>query len=512
MTVTESDTLPLAAGFPGEEQHGKTHLIFGSFRLGTEEYAIPIDGLSEVVDEPARLQSMPLSPEYLAGVFAHRGKIIPVIDLRVLLRMAPAEDSASGTRRLAILKRGSARIALLFDSLGEVLRIRPDQLTPFHYEDEARSIPVEAVIYNEQRETMVQVLDLPALFTVRNLPLHHAGNGSDGGEAKSPLRQKRSKYVVFTIGPTVLALPIDRIQHLARRENVKRALRRTDLSEATLEWNGNLVPLVRTSRLLKLEGSPEPPLVLICQIEHSLIGFEFDELRSIASATRDEVVTVPILEDHRTSVIAGSITEADGTCIMVLNADGMLTRPEVSELSTSHHRLHQQGLSLAQREQGGKRLTEPVLTFRIGKLYGLPLKEVCEIVPSLDTLTRMPDTPPAFLGMINLRGRGIPVVDPRVLFEIDAPAAEAPPKVLIFEVGTRRIGLRIDALCDIKKIDRDKNQALPDFFFLDEQQRFQNGFAGGLGIEEPSGDKTAVVLLNAPRIVERLTQALDAWL
>lgn len=200
---------------------------------------------------------------------------------------------------------------------------------------------------------MVQVLDLPARFTVRNLPLHLAALESLHSGRESQTHKARSKHIVFSIGATVLALPMDRIQHIPRRVDLKRALRRTELSDSTLEWNGHLLPVVKTSRLLKLEGSADPSFVLMCRIQQFLLGFEFDELRSIVSA--------------------------------------------------------------AQREKTAKKVAESILAFRMGKLPGLPSREVCEIVPARDTLKRMPDTPPAFLGRINLRGAGIPVVDPRVL-------------------------------------------------------------------------------------------------
>ena len=57
------------------------HLVFA---CGESLYAVPADRAQEVVSLPA-LTRVPGAPGHLLGVFAHRGEVIPVIDLAALM-------------------------------------------------------------------------------------------------------------------------------------------------------------------------------------------------------------------------------------------------------------------------------------------------------------------------------------------------------------------------------------------------------------------------------------------
>src|SRR3954469_20247620 len=59
----------------------QSHLVFA---CGQSWYAIPADAASEVVSFP-ELTRVPGAPPHLLGVFAHRGEVIPVIDIALLV-------------------------------------------------------------------------------------------------------------------------------------------------------------------------------------------------------------------------------------------------------------------------------------------------------------------------------------------------------------------------------------------------------------------------------------------
>lgn len=61
------------------DTHG--HLVFA---CGSSLYAVPADTASEVVNVPA-LTRVPGAPTHLLGVFAHRGEVLPVVDLARLV-------------------------------------------------------------------------------------------------------------------------------------------------------------------------------------------------------------------------------------------------------------------------------------------------------------------------------------------------------------------------------------------------------------------------------------------
>ncbi len=64
---------------PVADVHG--HLVFA---CGSSLYAVPADTASEVVNIPT-LTRVPGAPAHLLGVFAHRGEVLPVVDLTRLV-------------------------------------------------------------------------------------------------------------------------------------------------------------------------------------------------------------------------------------------------------------------------------------------------------------------------------------------------------------------------------------------------------------------------------------------
>jgi purine-binding chemotaxis protein CheW len=76
------------------------------FSCGTSWYAVPAERASEVVSFPD-LTRVPGAPAYLLGVFAHRGEVIPVVDLSVL-----TGGKGESTRRAILVRLGKGSFAL----------------------------------------------------------------------------------------------------------------------------------------------------------------------------------------------------------------------------------------------------------------------------------------------------------------------------------------------------------------------------------------------------------------
>src|SRR3954453_8847558 len=81
----------------------QSHLVFSS---GQSWYAVPADKAAEVVTFP-ELTRVPGAPSHLLGVFAHRGEVIPVIDLAKL-----TGATADNTRRAVLLRLPRGVLAL----------------------------------------------------------------------------------------------------------------------------------------------------------------------------------------------------------------------------------------------------------------------------------------------------------------------------------------------------------------------------------------------------------------
>ncbi|WP_319476952.1 chemotaxis protein CheW [Marispirochaeta aestuarii] len=103
-----------------------------SFSLGTENYALSISSVREVL-ELSRLSKMPASVPYFKGIIDVRGKGIPVIDMGMRLGL---EECVSRENKAVVvveqqLTTGEVlSIGLLADSVHEVIWIREEDIDP----------------------------------------------------------------------------------------------------------------------------------------------------------------------------------------------------------------------------------------------------------------------------------------------------------------------------------------------------------------------------------------------
>lgn len=115
----------------------------------------------------------------------------------------------------------------------------------------------------------------------------------------------------------------------------------------------------------------------------------------------------------------------------------------------------------------GARLAGKYLTFRLAdEEYGLEILKVQEII-QLQTITRVPRTPGYVRGVINLRGKVIPVVDLRLKFGLEG--AEDTDRTCIIVVQIRQgdsvviMGIIIDEVREVLDIAGDNIEDAPDF-------------------------------------------------
>jgi purine-binding chemotaxis protein CheW len=99
---------------------------FVVFRLGDEEFGLPIEVVDEVARVPTQVARVPKAPKFLEGVINLRGDVLPVIDQRQRFGMDKSPDSAA--RRLIVVRTGQHRAGVIVDSVSEVLRHPADAI------------------------------------------------------------------------------------------------------------------------------------------------------------------------------------------------------------------------------------------------------------------------------------------------------------------------------------------------------------------------------------------------
>lgn len=135
-----------------------------------------------------------------------------------------------------------------------------------------------------------------------------------------------------------------------------------------------------------------------------------------------------------------------------------------------------------------------IVGFRIGReTFGLPISMVREIV-RVPEITSVPNAPEYIEGVINLRGRIIPVVDLRKRFGEKVGVPSKKNRIVVVELETRLIGLLVNSASEVLRIPPSEIQAPQDVF-----QEGELNYITGVGKLKGR----LVIMLDLSRILQR---------
>ena len=81
--------------------------------------------------------------------------------------------------------------------------------------------------------------------------------------------------------------------------------------------------------------------------------------------------------------------------------------------------------------------------------YAMPVEHVLQVAP-LGDVTAVPGSPPQLLGVRNMRGQILPVVDLALLLRV--PRTAPPTRLLVAEAGGRQAGFAIDQVSEVGEL------------------------------------------------------------
>ncbi len=122
------------------------------------------------------------------------------------------------------------------------------------------------------------------------------------------------------------------------------------------------------------------------------------------------------------------------------------------------------------------------LLFNLGdEVYGISIVSVTEIV-EMQTITSVPDMPVFVKGVINLRGRVIPVMDLRLLFGMEERAYDDRTCSIIVNIDDTSMGFIVDTVSEVHDILSENIEPPPNFKASDGKNHYISGL-GKIGDE-----------------------------
>ncbi len=475
--------------------------LFGSFLLGSDEFALPALCIREVVNLPERLTVVPLGPAYLEGMFTLRGSVIPVVNLCRLFD--PKAAGAKPGDKVAIVDHMDVQLGFLVHGTGEILRVRPEQRSQLRYADGEKPGVVAGTILLDEGRRLIQVLDIEQLIRIENVP-HVQSLRAAGAETRRQLRVvgERRHAIGFRAAGALFAIEMKAIQEIVRVPELHPSILDGDLCIGHMHFRGQQVPVVDFAALAggAATQSGDEQRILVAHIGSATVGFQVDAVESIVHFTSDELLPIPLLNQHRHAMFAGCVAREELDDVILLDHNGILSSSEIAEIDQGHRNLYpaegaaEAGKSLHHGQRKG------YLTFRVGELFALELKQVREIIDMAGDISHPPGMAQHLRGLLNLRQQLITLVDLRSFYGMEAADAGM-PKVLVIDRADQHYGLIVDGVNDIVMVDDAHHYGTPSLM----KKRDCTGLECEARevLELPDG--RSVCLLDLDHMVEHLT-------
>lgn len=136
------------------------------------------------------------------------------------------------------------------------------------------------------------------------------------------------------------------------------------------------------------------------------------------------------------------------------------------------------------------------VTFYLGaEEYALPIAQVQEINRVIE-ITRVPNSPEHVMGVINLRGKIVPVIELKHRLKLDQTEITKESRIVVVEVGPKVLGLMVDRVSQVLNIASEQIEDPPE-----EVVQVDENYIKGVG----KIDDRMIIMLDLGQIIGRET-------
>lgn len=441
------------------------------FQSGQERFALAARDVREVVTI-GRMTRVPHAPQALLGLSNIRGTVMPIVSIDALL-----DKPSSAGRRVIVLDRR--------DPIGLAVADVPRLV---ERADGARMIDIGTL--------------LDANFaSVGSLAAAPAIAGIAGGHLQKKEAHERETVALlaFFVASQLFALPLEQVEELISLPAQVTVLPGADqVALGSIAHRGGLLPLLSLRALLKLAapGAALKPRIVIARIKGARVGLIVDALDAILRVSEDDIDPLPLVLSRGSAEakIQAIVRRNDGQSLLSLLAtDHLLNEALMSRLQEDRVE------DLAAQQASG--VIEQILVFRLGEEeYGLPVASVREVVAMPDQLTRLPRAPAFVAGIMNLRGRVIPVIDQRLRFDVPG-MAQTRRRIIVAALGTLEAGFVVDAVSEVLRVPTNQMVLAPE---MGEETRVFDRIAAA------DGGRRMILVIEPQQLLDRAERDLLA--
>lgn len=407
------------------------------FQVGQQHHEIDANSVLEVI-RVGHITRVPNGPAALKGIANLRGRPIPVLSMWQVLSGTDAAPPQDGK---IIVYDHSGAVGLLVD---DVIRLS----------DKGTAVPLEG---------LNKLLDA-AFKAVGRAPVRRTGFVERDGRSQAGVTLK--PILSFRVAGQLYGLPLEHVREVAIMPDDLAAL--PDEQETVMglmSLRNSVLPLVSLASLMGLEvtrSTVENGRIVVVEHEGELIGLVVEEINVIYRLPKQAIDAVPaVLQRGRgDGQIAAIGRIADGgRLISILSPEKLFRHHEVAKAVGQ-----QTGAGAMETPHKADEAVEQFLLFQLGEeTYGLPIGAVDEVIRVPANVTRVPGAPDFVTGVINLRGKAVPLINQRSRFDSPASIETTAARAIVLTIGKLQAGFVVDAVSEVKAFPASAISTAPEF-------------------------------------------------
>ncbi|MEW6218158.1 MAG: chemotaxis protein CheW [Thermodesulfobacteriota bacterium] len=310
-----------------------------SFAVADEEYAFDIGVVKEILRH-GEITALPGAPPAVRGLVTVREQLLPILDLRILLGLAPADGDE---QRILVVEGDGPSMGLMVDRVKEVLRVPLDEIQAV--DDLAmRTSELDAVARLDDGRRLILILDVNRLAGIEAVGELMEDTAPAAGETAGPTRGadlSEEQLVTFVVGGEEYGIRITQIREINRLGQVTRLPKAPAFLAGVTNLRGQVIPLIdlRTWFDLADRSVSDRTRIIIVDLDGQRTGFIVDQVNEVLRIPGAQIEATPALletrvdREQRAFITGIGKLDAGKRMVLILDVSRMLTAGEQQALA-----------------------------------------------------------------------------------------------------------------------------------------------------------------------------------
>jgi purine-binding chemotaxis protein CheW len=277
-------------------------------------------------------------------------------------------------------------------------------------------------------------------------------------------------YVTFDMAGERYAFPMSRVQEIIRMPAVVKVPLGPPSLEGLANLRGRVLPVVSLRDCCDMGQAAHDETTRVIVVDGGVpLGFVVDRVASVISVDPAAMESGESVQSTvRSDVLVGVIKADDGDMTTILDVDRLVGSqfdqlagrvPSTDKAAAARLMNERDDEGDAERDD-----TLELVSFAVqGQEYALPIDQVQEIVQAPESVSHVPNAGSRVLGVIDLRGRLLPVVSMRRVFGLPVTPLEPQNRIVVVSIDGGVVGVVMDTVREVLRVPHELVAPLPGF-------------------------------------------------